>query len=137
MKTDIEIATDTGPMTVEAEVFGAWAVHLSPDMWTHGRGKPKRALTITHVTTGLAARHPSLVGISWRDARIVAKRLNDAYPVLPHDVMEAARGERDLSAASAETMRQLGEFIVEAAIQARKANRAKHTSQVMRRTMAR
>ena len=96
---------------VEAEVFGAWAVHESLDLFVHGRGKPRPALAITHVATGLRARSAALVGISKRDARLVARRLNRTFPTLPLDVIAAARGEVELSAESAAVMKKIGEFL--------------------------
>lgn len=129
MNEVIDIRTvDGNIVSVEAEIYGAWAVHLSPDRWTHGRGKPRRAITITHVPTGCAAYHHALGGISWRDARIVAKRLNTAYPVLPFDVLDASQGKVELSKASAKTMAKLGEFIVDAAIEANQKNRRRRTA---------
>lgn len=122
MKTmQIEIAIDGGSRLVDAEVFGAWAVHISPGLYTHGRGRPKPARVITHVPTGMRAAHPMLVGVSKRVARKVAVRLNTAFPVLPDDVGPVGRGEGELCEASKKFMKRLSDAIFEFTIQAEKA----------------
>ena len=114
MKGTITIPLDTGGTAdVEADIFGAWAVHVTPNRWTHGRGAPKPALAVTHVATGLRAGCSALVGVSKREAAYVARRLNESYPTLPDDVLRVARGECELSETSAAFMRKVGEFISE------------------------
>lgn len=65
---------------VDADVFGEWAVHISPGRWTHGRGKPRPSLGITHVPSGLRASCSETVGMSKQQAFRIARHLARTIP---------------------------------------------------------
>jgi hypothetical protein len=66
---------------VDAEIFGEWAVHVQPGRWVHGRGKPRPAIGITHVPSGLKASCLETNCITKTQALRVAKHLAKAIPV--------------------------------------------------------
>ena len=69
--TFITIATTKGPQRVEADVFGAWAVHehlYGLDQWT-----------LTHVPTGRAVPEKYTYGLSRERLIEVAQKLGDQF----------------------------------------------------------
>lgn len=81
MKRHVFLKMDNGvALEVEADVFGEWAVHVSPDRWVHGLGKTRRAITITHVPSGLRAGCAETVGIPKREAFKIARHLKRTIP---------------------------------------------------------
>ena len=65
---------------VDADIFGEWAVHISPDRYTHGHGPPKPARSITHIPSGLRASCSETVGMSKRHAFRIARHLARTIP---------------------------------------------------------
>ena len=75
---------------VDADIFGEWAVHVVPGYWTHGRGKPRPAIGITHVPSGLRASRQETNCITKTQAFRVAKHL--ARVILTGRVSDEAFG---------------------------------------------
>lgn len=110
MKRTITVRTDTGPVSVLADVFGDWAVHVVPGRWSHGRGKPKPAIGLTHAPTGLRVWHYSLPHTR-KDLVAVARRLAKRSIAIPVDVIAVVDGRAEMSPALSEHMRKVGEQI--------------------------
>jgi hypothetical protein len=99
---------------VEADVFGAWAVHVVPGMWTHGRGRPKPTIGITHVPTGLRASCSGIHGSRRRLCRI-ARAFDRAGILIPLETVAVASGLVEMSDELRATMAAIGERMSEIA----------------------
>jgi hypothetical protein len=75
MRQAIQITLDTGPQTVDADVFGQWAAHESIHDLRIGSKRPQ--YVITHVPTGLRCPCVELWSISKRQAVSVARHLGE------------------------------------------------------------
>lgn len=82
-RTTIEIAMqslagDVKPRSIEAQVFGQWAVH--------GPVTPYDcAVAITHVPTGSRLPMLDMMGISEHDALAIARRLGESVVMTPEE----------------------------------------------------